>query len=125
MPRNRVTPFDIKIRKTIAANIDKFLKIRGFTQDKLSDLTGIPQSTLSGYMRATSTPDCGQIQKIAFALGVQKSDIDPIRFTEQTEKLAISDDGLRMAELFNSLSPEDQKFALKFASFLLEQSKNH
>ncbi len=84
MPRNKSNDFDKKVRAEIAASIDKYLKLRGFTQDKLSDLTGIKQSTLSGYCRATSTPNPGQLQKIALAFNVSISDIDPIRFGSET-----------------------------------------
>ena len=66
MPRNKDNEFDKMMRAEIAANIKKYADMRGYTQNKLSDMTGIKQSTLSGYYRATSTPNAGQIQKIAW-----------------------------------------------------------
>ena len=46
-------------------------------KSQLSDLTGIPESTISGYFAMRSTPNAGNVQKIADALSVKKSDIDP------------------------------------------------
>ncbi|KRM81371.1 hypothetical protein FC35_GL000151 [Limosilactobacillus coleohominis DSM 14060] len=47
------------------------------TQKELSEKTGIPTSTISGYFAKRSTPNAGALQKLADALNVNKSDIDP------------------------------------------------
>lgn len=75
MPRNKLTSFDIKLRTQISENLKKYTK--GMTQLQLSERTGIPVSTLSGYFAKRSTPNAGAIQKIADALKINKSDIDP------------------------------------------------
>ena len=48
-------------------------------------MTGIPVSTLSGYFAMRSTPNAGNIQKIADALHIDKSDLDP-RFSNSILK---------------------------------------
>lgn len=75
MPRTELTVFEKAVRKIIAHNLKRLTK--GMTQYQLSERTGIPQSTLSGYFAERSTPDPGRVQKIADALGVSKEEIDP------------------------------------------------
>lgn len=79
MPRNTLSEFDKKLREEISNNLKKHTK--GLTQSELSDMTGIPTSTLSGYFSKRSTINAGNTQKIADALGINKQDIDP-RFKE-------------------------------------------
>lgn len=75
MPRNKLTDFDLKLRDQISENLKRYSN--NMTQAQLSDKTGIPVSTLSGYFSKRSTPNPGAVQKIANALKVDKSDIDP------------------------------------------------
>lgn len=49
----------------------------GYTQLELSKMTGIPVSTLSGYFAERSTINAANVQKLADALNVAKSAIDP------------------------------------------------
>ncbi len=82
MDRGQHTKYEMQLRKSIAANLKALLKERGMTQKRLSELTGIPSSTISDYLRAKSLAVPGNIQKIADALGVHKSAIDPSFGTE-------------------------------------------
>jgi transcriptional regulator with XRE-family HTH domain len=79
MPRNKLSKFDRELREIISNNLKKYAS--NLTQNQLSDITGIPTSTLSGYFSKRSTPDAGNVQKMADALHINKSDIDP-RFSE-------------------------------------------
>ena len=90
MPRNKLSYFDRNLRKQISENLKKYAG--HLTQYQLSDMTGIPASTLSGYFSMRSTPNAGAVQKIADALNVNKSDIDP-RFL--TKALTSSDTDLK------------------------------
>lgn len=83
MPRNQLSSFDKKLRKIISANLKKYTA--HLTQGQLSDMTNIPASTLSGYFAMRSTPNAGNVQKIADALHIDKSDIDP-RFSKNISK---------------------------------------
>lgn len=75
MPRNKLSPLDIKAREDISANLKRLA--HGRTQQQISDDTGIPVSTLSGYFAKRSTPNAGTVQKLADYFRVNKSDIDP------------------------------------------------
>ena len=83
MPRNKLSKFDKELRAQISANLKKYTD--GITQYELSEMTGIPVSTLSGYFAMRSTPNAGNIQKIADALHIDKSDLDP-RFSNSILK---------------------------------------
>lgn len=75
MPRNKLSPIDRQVRHQIAQNLKFYSK--SMTQRQLADKTDIPASTLSGYFAERSTPNAGALEKIASALGINKSDIDP------------------------------------------------
>lgn len=79
MARSKLSEFEKNLRTTIAENLRKVTK--GYTQAQLSDMTKIPASTISGYFAERSTIKPGNLQKIADAVGVNKSDIDP-RFSD-------------------------------------------
>ncbi len=75
MPRNKLSKFEQEARNAIASNLKKYM--RGMTQADLAYKADIPVTTLSGYLRAKSTPNAGNLEKLAMALNVNKSDIDP------------------------------------------------
>lgn len=75
MARNKLSEPEKHARYVISKNLKKLTN--GMTQQQLSEKTGIPASTLSGYFAQRSTPNAGALQKIADALNVKKSDIDP------------------------------------------------
>lgn len=78
MPRNKLSPFEQNARKEISSNFKKIM--HGMTQADLAEKSDIPLTTLSGYLREKSTPNSGNLEKLAIALNVKKSDIDP-RYT--------------------------------------------
>ena len=88
MPRNKLSKFDKELRAQISANLKKYTD--GITQYELSEMTGIPVSTLSGYFAMRSTPNAGNIQKIADALHIDKSDLDP-RFSNSILRSAANE----------------------------------
>ena len=69
MPRNKLSKFDKSLREQISNNLKRLCE--NMTQSQLSDLTGIPESTISGYFAMRSTPNAGNVQKIADALSVK------------------------------------------------------
>lgn len=75
MGRKPLTDFDRRIRAKISNNLRRIT--HGDTQVMISDKTGIPVSTLSGYFNQTSTINADNTKKIAQAYGVKVQDIDP------------------------------------------------
>lgn len=77
MARGELTPQELENRRIIAENINKLIKEKGVTQVDIHNHTKIPRSTLTGYVKGTSTPNAGNVQKLANYFGVLKSTIDP------------------------------------------------
>lgn len=81
--RGKYTPNDIEIMKRISVNINELLNRTNTKQVELSKYTGIPASTLTGYVKGTSLPNPGNVQKIADFFHVEKSAVDP-RFNQSS-----------------------------------------
>ena len=79
--RGKYTPNYIEIIKRISVNINELLNRTRTKQVELSKHTGIPTSTLTGYVKGTSMPNPGNVQKIADFFNVEKSAVDP-RFAQ-------------------------------------------
>ncbi|MDB1684976.1 LexA family protein [Enterococcus durans] len=77
MARGELTPQEIENRKKISANINKLIKEKNVSQVDIHNHTKIPKSTLTGYVKGTSTPNPGNVQKLADFFNVNKSEIDP------------------------------------------------
>lgn len=77
---------DLPLKKTISENIKRLMKERGWTQLKTSEMSGISKSTLSDYINCKTMINPGNVEKLAKAFNVQKSDIDPSFNLEWYEK---------------------------------------
>ena len=77
MARGELTPQEIENRKKVSDNINKLIKEKNVSQVDIHNHTKIPRSTLTGYVKGTSTPNPGNVQKLADFFNVKKSDIDP------------------------------------------------
>lgn len=63
--RGNLTPADKEAAKEISNNINHLLESTNTKQVELSRGTGIPPSTLTGYVKGTSLPIPENVQKIA------------------------------------------------------------
>jgi repressor LexA len=68
---------DLPLKKAISNNIKRLMKERGWTQLKTSEMSGISKSTLSDYINCKTLINPGNVEKLAKAFNVKKSDIDP------------------------------------------------
>lgn len=68
---------DLPLKKAISENIKRLMKERGWTQLKTSEMSGISKSTLSDYINCKTLINPGNVEKLAEAFKVPKSDIDP------------------------------------------------
>lgn len=71
------SPQDLKNREFFSENLNRIMKEKNIRQIDLHNALGIPKSTLTGYVKGTSLPIPGNVQKIADFLHVKKSDLDP------------------------------------------------
>lgn len=77
MARGEQTPQEKEAMKVVSARLNGLISAHNIKQKELSEATSIPTSTLSGYMKGSSLPIAGNIQKLADYFGVKKSAIDP------------------------------------------------
>ncbi|MCR1932675.1 LexA family transcriptional regulator [Enterococcus gallinarum] len=75
MARKPLSQEDKEIRRIIAENLKRIT--HGYTRAQVSEKTGIPTSTLSGYFIEKSTINKENAEAIAAAFNVDKADIDP------------------------------------------------
>jgi transcriptional regulator with XRE-family HTH domain len=116
MARKAVSEAEKQLRKEIAYNLKR--RTLHITQGQLSEMTGIPASTLSGYFTERSTITPGSTQKIADVLNIEKQDIDP-RFREDDEPYAEPADVTTLLNAYNQLNEENKKIALDFVQMRL------
>ena len=122
MPRGRgeLTPKDIEIRKIISSNINNLLAQSNKRQIDIHVATNIPKSTLTGYIKGTSTPNKGNIQKIADFFGVKKSKIDPRFNSELTNE---AENNLGISNIYDQLTPPRQQKVYDFAENQLKEQE--
>lgn len=77
MARSKRSTFDEDMRKIVALRLGIALKKRGWTKTMLADKTGISSSTLSGYFTAKYNISEENLEKLAKALDMEPSAIDP------------------------------------------------
>lgn len=77
MARHPETPQEIANKAIISKHLNALLLARGTTQAKVSDVTHIPRSTLTGYFKGTTTPSATNASKLAAFFGVSRDQIDP------------------------------------------------
>ncbi|MBT2728361.1 helix-turn-helix transcriptional regulator [Bacillus sp. ISL-75] len=75
--RLQIDLLEKQLKKIIANNLKSIMKAKGITQSKLSELSGIPQSTISDIIKEKFLVNAGKVQQLADSLKVPKSEIDP------------------------------------------------
>ncbi|MEN2666004.1 helix-turn-helix transcriptional regulator [Listeria aquatica] len=60
---------------TIGEKIKQYREDKGFSQTKLSDISGVPQSTISTIEIKSKAPDIYILNKLANALGIELNDL--------------------------------------------------
>lgn len=84
---------DLPLKKEISANIKRLMAERNWNQIELSERAGISKSTLSDYINCKTLIKPGNVEKLAGAFNVPKSEIDPsfstslIYYPEANERL--------------------------------------
>ena len=121
--RGKLTPQDKEDMKVFSANLNAILSDKNCKQVELSRATGIPASTLTGYVKGTSLPIPGNVQKIADYFGVLKSTLDP-RFASEDPSIEITPTTSPIQSIYDQLAPPRQGKVLTFAEGQLDEQKN-
>lgn len=96
--------------------LSKLLRERGLKQANLVNLTGIPSSLISNYIKGVKSPGLKNALNIANALGVSLETLT----AKEESMLAMLSREERILDGFNRLSPEFQDFLARKIDELLE-----
>ena len=122
--RGKLTPQDYDVMRIISHNINELLTTGGYKQIELSRNTKIPPSTLTGYVKGTTLPIPGNVEKIAKFFGVKKSDIDP-RFDSNKKDGATDEEVLKLNQsLSRDGNPSPHKRWIDYGDKLLSEQMN-
>ena len=113
-------------RKSCASRISSALQTRNMKQSELCELTGIPKSAMSQYIKGSFEPKQDRIYKIAKALDVNEAwlmgfDVPMARFDYQKKNdqlvelitlLRKDNEFAEMVQMLSQLTPE-QKVSVK------------
>lgn len=77
MARPSRNPMQQEAMKIVQTNIIQFMNRNGMTQVELSEKTGIPPTTINGYVKGTSLPTPGNVEKLSKVFNIPKESIDP------------------------------------------------
>ncbi|CIT43452.1 TPA: XRE family transcriptional regulator [Streptococcus pneumoniae] len=122
--RGKLTPQDKEDMKVFSANLNSILSDRNCKQAELSRATGIPPSTLTGYVKGTSLPIPGNVQKIADFFGVPKSVLDPRFVTNNSMVDDSSSNTSSIQTIYDELEPPRQGKVLNYAKRQLKEQRN-
>ena len=122
--RGKLTPQDKEDMKVFSANLNSILSDRNCKQAELSRVTGIPPSTLTGYVKGTSLPIPGNVQKIADFFGVPKSVLDPRFVTNNSMVDDPSSNTSSIQTIYDQLEDDRQKKVVTYAERQLKEQRN-
>ena len=122
--RGKLTPQDKEDMKVFSANLNSILSDRNCKQAELSRATGIPPSTLTGYVKGTSLPIPGNVQKIADFFGVPKSVLDPRFVTNNSMVDDPSSNTSSIQTIYDQLEDDRQKKVVTYAERQLKEQRN-
>lgn len=77
MGRGTLTPQEEELKRIISDNVRQIIDKEGLSQAEFARRAGIPPTTLSGYVKGVTRPNAINLQKISYAYGIPKADIDP------------------------------------------------
>jgi transcriptional regulator with XRE-family HTH domain len=126
MARGDLTPQEVELRQQISDNIKTIMYLSNLKQIDVHVATGLPKSTINGYIKGTSIPIAGNVQKLANFFGVKKSDIDPRYDTSKTlavncELKNLSVTRQKLDALIEKLNEPAQKRLLAYAEYEFEK----
>ena len=121
--RGKLTPQDKEDMKVFSANLNSILSDKNCKQAELSRATGIPPSTLTGYVKGTSLPIPGNVQKIADFFGVPKSVLDPRFVTNNSMVDDSSSNTSSIQSIYDQLEPNGQRKVITYAEKLRDEQE--
>lgn len=123
-------------KEIFARNLQRYMDERGLSRIELSQAIDVPYSTLSEWLTAKKYPRIDKIEKLAFAFGIEKSDLIEDKSTldenyyHDPEAAALADmikDNPRYRVLFEAsrnLSADDVNFVIDMINKLAKTDED-
>lgn len=123
-------------KEIFARNLQRYMDERRLSRIELSQMIDVPYSTLSEWLTAKKYPRIDKIEKLAFAFGIEKSDLIEDKSTleenyyHDPEAAALADmikDNPRYRVLFEasrSLSADDVDFVINMINKLAKTDED-
>lgn len=73
-------------KKIMAANIRRYMEIKGVTNQQLCDALGFKYTTFMDWIKAVTYPRIGKVEAMANYFGCEKSDLIEEQLTPEKEK---------------------------------------
>ena len=96
--------------KDILTTIIRYREARGWTEYRLAEESGLPQSTISSWYRKNMVPTLSSLEKICGAFGITLSQL----FAEEETPVTLTESQKRLLDAWTRLNEEQQNviFAL-------------
>ena len=107
---------DFQNRRIMAANIQKYMAICGYTRLDLAKLLGISYSTLRDWVTAKTYPRINKIDAMAQIFGCEKKDLIEQPGVNTLEALPADD--IRVLEQYHKLSEENRDLIVQLITRL-------
>ena len=116
-----------KRQESCAKRLSKALSIRNLRQTELCELTGIPKSAMSQYIKGSFEPKQDRVYLIAKALNVSEAwlmgfDVPMERQKNNTlDKPTLTEGEKLLLDLFNQIPEESQQMVLDMIKIALKK----
>lgn len=105
-------------------NIKRLRKSKGWTQTQLADILGTSQKVITSYETGAKKPPVNRLPDLAAVFGVTIEEVigkKPLTINEDTPHTHKNSRAAKMQELYEKLSPDEQRVILKQVKTLVGQ----
>lgn len=111
----------IELKKTMASNIDRQLKIAKKTQREMCQALGFKENTVSDWMNAKTYPRIDKIEMMANYFNCKKSNLIERLSDQLGDSLTIQEQ--QLLSDFRAIEESERVQALDFVRYLAEKTK--
>jgi transcriptional regulator with XRE-family HTH domain len=114
----------LNIMATIHDNIKRLRKSKGWTQAELAQRLGTSQKVITSYETSSKTPPVGRLPELASVLNVSIEELigaEPLTIKEEIQHTHKNSRISRLQDLYEKLTPDEQRVILKQVRTLAEQ----
>lgn len=97
-------------KEIMAANIKRYMEVKGVTNQQLCDALGFKYTTFMDWIKGVTYPRIGKVEAMANFFGCEKSDL--IEEKKPTDTDGLSDSVMQLIEIAKTLTDEDAALLL-------------